>query len=1454
MSFTPGKSESATSGWRGRSAALLLLWGLLGGGFFPVQAAIDSLLKVEQGGSVVILGNGTAEGMQQHGYLESAIHCAYPQSELRVRNLGWTGDEVGRMLREPGFGDLDSQLELTQADVIVCFFGLNESFQGSSGLEPFQSDLRTFIQERLRQFYNGHSKPQLVFISPVPYQQVLPDMPAAEPLNAELRLYTGAMRDVCVEEGVIFFDVFGSMEAAITESGRLITDNGVQLNAYGYWLLSKLVAAKLGLIDHNSPVDPISAAKLRDLILTKNQHWLQRWRPVNGQYVYGAAREPFGGASFPGEMNERSRIVASADGAIWKHPKPGIMSVWAREPEPGSGYQPPEGPLPIEEPSSINADDYRSPEESLLAFRLGSDLEVSLWASEEDLPLANPTAMRFDSQGRLWVTCSPSWPHPKPGAVPDDYLAILEDVDLDHRVDRHRIFARGLFLPTGFVLTKEGALVTEQRALVHYRDMDEDGVADARSEVFAGFGTGDCRDSIRGLDWEPGGDMWFCQGARAFSRVETAWGPRHIDGAAMLQLDPFRLKLETTQLAGMNRPKDRVLDQWGTALITDGGQGRVYERSQVLGLNAAQADLALGWDAHQDIWDGELLFSRHFARDLRSVYLQSQVEEFQGIRGYERLPAGSGFYLKARAERFLKSTDPSFRPVAMEIGPDGALYVLDAYNPLMDLDASTMQDPRRAHSHGRVWRVTSHGKRPFWRLPTHKVPTAELLGRFLEEEPSTRKLARWELWQRDPDEVLAEVPLWLEEGLPSDHPRTQQALTELLWLRQAYRKPDAELLDQLSLSPSPGARAVAARVLGAWNEKLDQDKAYELLTRLVEDEDPRVRLASLNAAEHFGTGQAGDIARLARHHTMDPSLQLVYRRVTEALGTENGSPASERAKALAKGSQDLVNGEMTSHAASVLMGRDGVEMSGLIRAATVLARRQDQSLAAYLLDCLTDPTTPNAVLRNVVDLLPKADEWELHFASPRLQHLAQRQANPIVREGAYVGLLIAAAASDTFDERIASVAAMGELELVALLEAAETAMGQDAVKSRLKTVALEELSRVKDGKGIPARFIQVIAPRSLELRFTELEALVGEKNVALNQTATQFIHPESVPWWVNNANAGVNGTSNPEEEPEFLDTTNLEETPIRGVAVGGPTSGELDLWWGVDLGKGEVQPVEKLVLHPPAGGFTTPWLRFELRGPLGSLVWRGEVPTTGEKPLEVEVDLHSRRLVAARKIANKLGDDFEKSLLAKAEHSSSMDTRFQAMRALASLNAAPSHLRISQVQLAAGSGSEYVPAQIAVKPKQPVEMHFHNRNGHAMNLVVLEPGTEIAADLEVEGALNPPAKPRPASSSKKGPLNLAEAGILPLAEGDQSGVAGAASSQDAEGKKSDSELEEAETEEEVEEEEPPPPPKVLRESPVVESGSSIVFRFIAPEEPGEYPIRSSASEKWQKLQGSLRVR
>src|SRR5438045_4114046 len=112
-----------------------------------VATAGAQLITLNKSDHICLIGNALADRMQHHGWLETLIYAKFPDHDLVCRNLSASGDEVATWHRSENFGSRDEWLKKTRADVILAFYGFNESFKGEHGLGKFKKDLETFIKE-----------------------------------------------------------------------------------------------------------------------------------------------------------------------------------------------------------------------------------------------------------------------------------------------------------------------------------------------------------------------------------------------------------------------------------------------------------------------------------------------------------------------------------------------------------------------------------------------------------------------------------------------------------------------------------------------------------------------------------------------------------------------------------------------------------------------------------------------------------------------------------------------------------------------------------------------------------------------------------------------------------------------------------------------------------------------------------------------------------------------------------------------------------------------------------------------------------------------------------------------------------------------------------------------------------------------------------------------------------
>src|SRR5262249_4732649 len=124
-------------------------------------------LELKPGDHISIIGNALADRMQHSGYLETLLHARFPNDNLVVRNLAVAGDEIVTRHRSENFGSPEQWMTKNKTDVILDFFGFNESFKGYAGLEQFRKELDKFLKETHAKDYSGKGAPRIVLFSPI---------------------------------------------------------------------------------------------------------------------------------------------------------------------------------------------------------------------------------------------------------------------------------------------------------------------------------------------------------------------------------------------------------------------------------------------------------------------------------------------------------------------------------------------------------------------------------------------------------------------------------------------------------------------------------------------------------------------------------------------------------------------------------------------------------------------------------------------------------------------------------------------------------------------------------------------------------------------------------------------------------------------------------------------------------------------------------------------------------------------------------------------------------------------------------------------------------------------------------------------------------------------------------------------------------------------------------------
>ncbi len=851
--------------------------------FSGFQADEPQRIVLKKGSRIVLLGNNLGSRMMNYGHFETEMQLRYPDSLLYIRNMCDGGDTPGfrphasrispwafpgaeAFKQRPAENELannsDSQgmfdtpdqwLTRLKTDVIVGFFGYNESFQGADGLENYKAELTAFVNYTRSQRYNGTAPPQLALVSPIAFEDLSAryDLPTGKTENQNLLRYTNAMREVAARQNVLFVDAFSPSQQWYNDTAEPLTIDGFQLNDAGYKKLALL------LTDQLFGRTPANAEANRDVVrgavLEKNWMWHNDYKIPNGVHVYGRRYNPFGPDNYPAEIEKIRQLTAIRDTAIWLAASKGQKMDLALADKTTRTLPPVKTNFNPEQNGSLT---YLSGQEAFSKLTVPPGYKIELFASEETFPdLAKPMQMSFDGKGRLWVAVMPSYPHYKPGdARPNDKILILEDTNADGKADKQTVFADGLHLPLGFEIAAEGVYVSQGTNLKLFTDTNGDDRADTSEILLSGFDDHDTHHNSHAFCVDPSGAIYSGEGVFLHTNVETPYGPMRATNGGFYRYAPQLHKLERTAQLAIPNPWGIAFDDWGQPFFAETSSpdvrwmlpGTVLPRYG----EATHKSEQLVEDAHRVRPTSGLEFvsSRHFPDAIQGDFLINNTIGFLGMKEHTLVDAGTGYTSKHRQD-LVVSDDRNFRPVDMEFAPDGSLYLIDWHNILIGHMQHNARDPLRDHSHGRVYRIT-YPSRPLVKPATIAGASIdELLNNLTLPEYRTRYRTRRELRGRNAAEVLPKLRAWVA-GLDKADPRYEHHLLEGLWVSWGLNKVEQPLLRQLLNAKDYHARAAAVQVLRYTGHQV-ADQA-PLLMQAVRDENSRVRLVAIVAASWIG--------------------------------------------------------------------------------------------------------------------------------------------------------------------------------------------------------------------------------------------------------------------------------------------------------------------------------------------------------------------------------------------------------------------------------------------------------------------------------------------------------------------------------------------------------------------------------------------------------------------------
>lgn len=400
------------------------------------------------------------------------------------------------------------------------------------------------------------------------------------------------------------------------------------------------------------------------------------------------------------------------------------------------------------------------PEKAAEKIEVHPEFNLSLVASE---PLINKVMnVDWDEKGRLWVCETPEYPNgrrelnvekwkdsgswtKKYDRDPIDRISILADTNGDGVMDQKKVFADQLELVTSFCFYKNGVIASAAPDIWFLEDTNGDDVADKRTKLYTGLGTGDTHAVINNLRWGLDGWVYATHGYSS-GTVTSPDGTQTFGtgGSGVVRFKPDGSAFEQYASRGGNT--------WGLDITWDGQVFFTQPTSGTVFFHVVLPEyvLAKGKIPGTTSWKGMITGQKTYPAMSwpEQAYVQiDQVGQFTAAAGCAIYEGGAwpekwnySYFTteptlnivhhefvkkdgvsytvekeKGREEtEFMRSKDLWFRPIENRVGPDGALYVVDFYNQAVIHNdtrgpihgpANAAVRPDRDHYFGRIWKV-----------------------------------------------------------------------------------------------------------------------------------------------------------------------------------------------------------------------------------------------------------------------------------------------------------------------------------------------------------------------------------------------------------------------------------------------------------------------------------------------------------------------------------------------------------------------------------------------------------------------------------------------------------------------------------------------------------------------------------------------------------------------------
>jgi putative heme-binding domain-containing protein len=526
------------------------------------------------------------------------------------------------------------------------------------------------------------------------------------------------------------------------------------------------------------------------------------------------------------------------------------------------------------------------PADAVKKFQVKPPLEMKLTAWEP--MVRQPLYMAWDRRGRLWVVqyLQFQWPaglkvvkfdnylravYDKVPAAPpnhirgNDKITVLEDTDHDGIFDKSKDVITGLNIASSVALGRGGIWVLNPPYLLFYPDANGDDIPDRDPDVvLSGFGLEDTHSVASSLKWGPDGWLYGANGSTTTGTINSAATKNlHWKGQMIWRYHPDKKVFEIYAEGGGN-----------TFSLDIDSVGQVFSGTNnggTRGMHYVQGGYAVkSWGKHGPLTNpfafGNFEHMRHEGEQERFSQTFVHYEggafpsEYQGM-----IITANALHNRVLASRLLPDTstyrtvdlpplvttsDHWFRPVDVEVGPDGGVYMADWYDAR--IGHNDPYDTWHRES-GRIYRLQVKGAPPEAPLDLTKLSNDALIDLFGHKNKWFRFEAVRLLGERHDASALSRLrELFADQSDP-------RALPALWALHLCGRFDDNTALKALAHA-NPDVRRWGSRLVGD-HRQASTAVAQKLADLALTEPDVHVRSQLASTAKRLPATQCLPIVR-----------------------------------------------------------------------------------------------------------------------------------------------------------------------------------------------------------------------------------------------------------------------------------------------------------------------------------------------------------------------------------------------------------------------------------------------------------------------------------------------------------------------------------------------------------------------------------------------------------------